>query len=193
MPGSGQQPATQRVGAGRRVPVVVALAVVLFVGALAWKPWDEPQPAPPPAPPLAAVATTKPEPTPMAAPPSLATPPPATPRPSIAASPVPSEPAGATAAAAQVALTSEPGGAYAQCRYRTHDDGAGNLLARVTVKAPTVIVSRRLARDENVRRVAWQVELQANQLESVFSAEWRTVARSRRQRGAVGSHRPGPF
>lgn len=68
------------------------------------------------------------------------------------------------------------------CSYR-HDADA-TVLTRVLVNPPTVQLKADYA-ERGVRRVAWRAELQVNELEAVFSANWKPVATSPRQFAAA--------
>jgi hypothetical protein len=65
------------------------------------------------------------------------------------------------------------------CEYQPDRDGT-SVLAQLTVEPPFVRLTPDLA-ELGVRRVSWRVELQTNRLETVFSADWQPVAKSRRQ------------
>jgi hypothetical protein len=167
---------TQRVSANRRVPLAVLVAALALVGLLAWKPWDTPT-ASVPSPSAVAVL-----PTPMITPTPHPTGPPPTPR--LGPSPTPGGPAPAPLSAQALLGTVE-------CTYQPDQDGT-NVLAQLNVEPPYVRLTPDFA-ELGVRRVAWRVELQINRLETVFSADWQPVAKSRRRYAASLSDAPLDF
>jgi len=186
IPVDGDLPKTERVTTGRRGPLAVGLIAVVLVAVLIWKPWDSPTSAGPSPSAVAVLPTPTVTPSPSATSSPTATTgttatpaPPATPQlePFPTPQPTPSPPRATVDI--EVGTVLHPGEAFVTCSYRRDADG-GTVLARVLVGPPLVQLRPDFA-ERGVRRVAWRVELQVNELETVFSASWKPVATSPRQ------------
>ena len=158
---------TERITPSRRAPLAVVLAAFALVALLIWKPWVGPLPASP-SPTLIAARPTSPptvaptvgptEPTPTPAPPS--------PRPTPELVTVDLSPSRTT-------------GAVVDCGYLPIDSPPRKLAALEI--SPPLVRLRSDAAAQGLRRVTWRAAVQSNMLESIFSADWQTLVRSRRR------------
>lgn len=82
--------------------------------------------------------------------------------------------------------------AMASCDYARPRRGERHL-AGIQVEAPVVLVNYSEADLGNIRSVGWSFELEMSRQETVFTREWETVARSRRQTTAAIDGRPTAF
>ena len=180
---TGQQPVeppAQRVASQRRGPIAVVLVALAVIATLVWRPWDGASPTP-------SEVALGPSPSPglqvTSAPTALPTQrPTADPVATPGASPTP---AGPTLTPIPVEFDLASGGpSTVTCGYT--DKSRAAQLRMITVEPP-VIVARHSARGDQIERVGWRFEVQSNHVDTLFSAAWQDVARSKRQVVPVGT------
>jgi len=169
---SDQRPATQRVGSGRRVPVVISAIVVLVVGTLIWKPWEQPTPAP------STASTIRPNPL-STTPSEVAEVPTASPSPSSTDAPVPTATAQATVGPVRPQSTpyllTTP---RIECHYVATRDG--RRLEFLSAAPAPIVVHPAQTGAKPIRRVGWRLDVEVNQQDKVFTRGWQPVGHTKR-------------
>lgn len=175
-------PVTASVPARRRTAVVVAVVALLVVGTLVWKPWqgsgDAPASLKPSASRPAAVAATTPDPVSSHRPAPASVPSTAPPDDGIDHVRVPSE-------LGSVDLSTSFGTAFVNCIYGA-SGRAQSTLRTMVVEAPSVVLRESDGGKAQAARVTYRPELEANALQSVFSADWVPVSVGDTQRRQPG-------
>ena len=82
--------------------------------------------------------------------------------------------------------------AMARCEFGRQRRGQRHL-AGIEVQPPVVLVNYSEADIQDIRTVGWSFQLEKNSQQAMFSREWETVARSRRQTTAAIDGRPTSF
>lgn len=168
---------TERVRGGRRAALVAALAAVLVVGTLVWKPWDADAPASPPAtqPTIARASATPP--------PSTYVPRPATaqaqdPSPPVTTTPFDPGPQFVEAPDSLGSVAFYPNeGPAAWCIYKAGDANRPPALSVIVVEPPVIVVGDG-ASAARLRAIRWHFQLESNTQDKLFESEWSQVADS---------------
>ncbi len=181
-PDHGPEPELQRVRSGRRAAIAVGIVALVVVGALAWKPWDTGSGAPDAsgrAPTPAAAVATRDRSTPSPAPQLVQTPDVAIPDP--------------TPSAGDLVTVSLNGGpvpgvacTYGKARKKLRP------LSRMTVASPIVALGPS-AVASGLDSITFRVEIEANVLQGIFSAEWQYVETSGVQSVSVATDAAAPL
>ena len=178
MPSALEPLTTERVPQKRWVPIAVALVALSLVVVLVAKPWGSDPQRPGAATPPAAVAAS-----PVANPTG-------TPAETVRLLPTPDiAPLGPVG---DFVIDFVDDAAMAHCHYGRMRRGLHHL-ERIEVQPPIVFVDYSDADIENIRTVGWSFQLEMNHQTAVFTRDWETVARSRRQTTAAVDDRPTAF
>ena len=180
-PGMDLRPPTERVSAGRRAPLFVALAVAGALVVFVARPWDGPRPQPSPV--ALATATTAPSPSTETPAPSATptAPPPVLPTPDFG----PQTPVGT------VSLNDDAGTPNVRCGYGRARNGARRLVS-LEVQPPIVMLGE-TASAIDISRVGWSFQAEANVQQGVFDRAWQVMGASRMQAVGTADGTRAPF